>query len=93
VLVNMDASRRRLSYLRREGRVAMSVLDDDSWYRHVSLTGRVEAIEPDPDFRDIDRLATRYTGSPHSPRDQERWSVWIRVTGWHAWVGGDPWLG
>lgn len=92
-LVNMEASRRRLAHIRRDPRVAMSVLDDDSWYRHVTLSGRVVSIEADPDHRDMDRLSVRYTGSPHQDRDQERWSAWIEVTGWYGWVGNGPWLG
>jgi PPOX class probable F420-dependent enzyme len=93
VLVNMDASRRRLKHLRQDSRVALTVLDDDSWYRHASLIGKVASIQPDPDLRDIDRLATRYTGSPHSHREQERWSVWIEVLSWHAWVDSERWTG
>jgi PPOX class probable F420-dependent enzyme len=91
VLMNLDVSRRRLRHLREDPRVALTVLDDDSWYRHLSLVGRVASIERDPDLRDIDRLATRYTGSPHRHRDQERWSVWIDVVSWHGWVDSDPW--
>ncbi len=92
-LVNMEASRRRRAHIRRDPRVAMSVLDDDSWYRHVTLSGRVVSIEADPDHRDMDRLSVRYTGSPHQDRDQERWSAWIEVTSWYGWVGSGPWLG
>jgi PPOX class probable F420-dependent enzyme len=92
-LVNMEASRRRLAHIRRDPRVAMSVLDDDSWYRHVTLSGRVVSIEADPDHRDMDRLSVRYTGSPHQDRDQERWSAWSEVTSWYGWVGSGPWLG
>src|SRR5207248_683841 len=65
VLVNMAASRSRLDHLRRDPRVALTVLGDD-WYRHVSLIGRVASIERDPRLTDIDRLSRRYSGSPHS---------------------------
>jgi hypothetical protein len=37
VLLNMDASRRRLEFMRRDPRVSLTVLDRESWYRHVSL--------------------------------------------------------
>jgi PPOX class probable F420-dependent enzyme len=93
LLVNMAAARRRLAHLRRDPRVALTVLGDDSWYRHVSLVGRVASIERDPDLTDIDRLSRRYSGSPHSDRTSERWSAWIDVTRWHAWIGSRPWIG
>ncbi len=47
VLVNLDHSRARLEHLRDDPRVSLTVLDTDDWYRHVSLRGRVAAIEPD----------------------------------------------
>ena len=40
VLVNMDAGRRRLDYLRADPRVSLTVLDGADWYSHVSLQGR-----------------------------------------------------
>src|SRR6201986_4916496 len=55
VLVNMDESRKRLEYMRRDPRVSLTALGADAWYRHVTLVGRVAAIEPDPEFEGIDR--------------------------------------
>jgi PPOX class probable F420-dependent enzyme len=90
-LVNLDASRRRLRYIRRNPRVALSVLDDGNWYKHLSLIGHVDAIERDPDLRDVDRLAVRYTGNRYRDRERESWSVWIAVDEWHGWERGRPW--
>ncbi|MEV0084260.1 PPOX class F420-dependent oxidoreductase [Saccharopolyspora sp. NPDC050642] len=87
VLVNMDAGRARLKHLRADPRVSLTVLDGDSWYRHVSLRGRVIALEDDPDLTDIDRLARHYTGEPYPVRDRPRISGWIEVTSWHSWGG------
>jgi PPOX class probable F420-dependent enzyme len=92
VLLNMDASRRRLQHMRNDPRVALTVLDDAGWYRHVSLLGVVERIEADESLQDIDRLAFRYTGTPFRSRDAERYSAWVRVDAWHAWDGGGPWV-
>ena len=39
VLVNMDEGRKRLEYLRQNPRVSITVLDGDSWYRHITLHG------------------------------------------------------
>ena len=85
VLLNMDESRLRLRYLRRDPRAALTVLDAESWYRHVSLLGRVVRIEDDDDLADIDRLALRYTGRPFRTRDRKRVSAWLRPDRWHEW--------
>src|SRR5436189_5555689 len=53
VLLNMEDTRLRLGYMRRDPRVALTVLADDGWYRHVSLLGQVVSIE------DADELADR----------------------------------
>ena len=91
VLVNMDEGRKRLGYLRRHRQVSVTVLGADSWYRHVTLLGRVAVLEPDPELEAIDRLARHYTGRPHAQRDRGRVSAWIEVESWHAWDGGGPW--
>jgi PPOX class probable F420-dependent enzyme len=88
VLLNMDESRLRLRFIRRDPRVALTVLDDGNWYRHVSLTGRVVSLEDDSDLVDIDRLAHRYYGRPHRTRDRRRVSAWVEIDRWHAWGFG-----
>jgi PPOX class probable F420-dependent enzyme len=88
ILVNMDEARRRLAYLRQDPRVSLTVLDEQSWYTHVSLQGRVVRLEDDPDLVDIDRLAVHYNGSPHRNRDRRRVSAWIEIASWHGWGVG-----
>ena len=77
--------------MRRDSRISLTVLDGESWYRQVSLLGRVVSIDPDPELRDIDRLSVRYTGNPYARRDQQRWSAWIDIARWYGWVNGAPW--
>jgi PPOX class probable F420-dependent enzyme len=84
VLINLDHSRARLEHLRADPRVSLTVLDDN-WYRHVSLQGRVAAIEPDEGLRDIDRLSRHYRGEAYTNRSSARFSAWIEVDRWHAW--------
>jgi PPOX class probable F420-dependent enzyme len=91
VLLNMDESRLRLRFMRRDPRVALTVLAEDDWYHHVSLLGRVVSLEEDRDLRDIDRLAVRYTGQPFRTRDRRRVSAWVEIDAWHAWHGSRPW--
>ena len=50
--------------------MSLTVLDDN-WYRHVSLQGRVVAIEPDEGLKDIDRLSNHYRGEPY-PEPRQR---------------------
>ena len=88
VLLNMDASRLRLGYLRRDPRASLTVLDGDSWYRQITLLGRVTSIEDDPHLADIDRLAVRYTGNPYRDRNRNSVSAWLEPERWYGWAGG-----
>jgi PPOX class probable F420-dependent enzyme len=90
VLVNMDAGRKRIEYLRNEPRVSLTVLDGDSWYRHITLHGRI-SLSDDTDLRDIDRISRHYLGNPYGNRDDPRVNGWIEVETWHAWNGGRTW--
>jgi PPOX class probable F420-dependent enzyme len=91
VLLNMDESRLRLRFMRRDPRVALTVFDGEDWGRHVSVLGRVVSIEEDVGLRDIDRLAVRYTGEPFRTRDRRRFSAWVEVDTWHGWAGAHAW--
>ena len=90
VLLNMDASRRRLNYLRHDPRVALTMLDAQTWYRHVSLVGRVRDIYRDPNLEDIDRLSQHYRGTPYADRARESWTAIVDVLSWHGWQRGRP---
>jgi PPOX class probable F420-dependent enzyme len=85
VLLNMEDTRLRLGFMRRDPRVALTVLAGEGWYRHVSLLGRIVSIEEDDDLADIDRLAVRYTGQPFRTRDRKRVSAWMQPERWHEW--------
>lgn len=91
VLLNMGAGRLRLRFIQADPRVALTVLDGESWYRHVSLHGLIVRIEQDAELADIDRLAIRYTGAPFSRRDARRYSAWMKVETWHGWEGSQAW--
>jgi PPOX class probable F420-dependent enzyme len=93
VLVNMDETRTRLAHLRNDPRASLTVLGKDDWSRHVSLTGRVVSLEPDPELEGINRLARQYTGQPFPLRDGRRVNGWIEIDSWHAWAGAQPWSG
>jgi PPOX class probable F420-dependent enzyme len=86
ILLNMDASRARLAFLRHEPRVSLTVLDAGSWYSQVNLDGRVAELRQDGELEDIDRLARHYTGRPFRDRESRRVSAWVEVERWHAWT-------
>jgi PPOX class probable F420-dependent enzyme len=90
VLVNMDEGRARLDHLRHEPRVSLTALDEDGWYTHVSVRGRVVELTDDTDLSGIDRLATHYTGKPYKRRDRGRVNAWIEIDSWHGWNDGRP---
>lgn len=85
VLLNMDATRKRLEHIRRDPRVSLTVLRQDDWYSHVTLFGVVERLEDDPDLTDIDRLSFRYRSAPFRNRESPRVSAWMRPTQWTQW--------
>jgi PPOX class probable F420-dependent enzyme len=84
-LVNMDAGRARLEWMRKDPRVSLTVIMDD-WSQHISIRGRVtEFVGGEQGMDDIDRIARHYTGRPYPHRDRGRVSAWIEILSWHAW--------
>ncbi|MFI5613213.1 pyridoxamine 5'-phosphate oxidase family protein [Amycolatopsis sp. NPDC051903] len=85
VLVNMEAGRKRIAHFHKNPLVALTVLDADSWYTHVSLRGRIMELSDDPDLTTIDRISRHYTARPYPVRDRGRVSAWIEIEQWHGW--------
>jgi PPOX class probable F420-dependent enzyme len=83
VLVNMDFERLRLSHIRHDPRVAITVLDIGDWYHAVTILGRVIELRDDDGLVDIDRLSHRYRGGPYSNRDRKRVTALIEPERWH----------
>ncbi|QKW06097.1 PPOX class F420-dependent oxidoreductase [Streptomyces sp. NA04227] len=85
LLVNMDEGRRRLSHVRNDPRVSLTVLDAKSWYTHISFIGTVNRLRNDEGLRVIDRMSEHYLGQPYARRDRARVNAWIKVERWHGW--------
>src|SRR3954453_14582787 len=87
VLLNMDAARARLGWMRERPQVALTALKEGEWYTHVSVRGVVVRWEDDPAraLADIDRLSMHYRGRPYPNRERPRVSSWVRVDHWHGW--------
>ena len=85
ILLNMDAGRKRLQYLRNNPLVSLTVLNGDDWYSHISVQGKVVEFTDDPDLSGIDRLSILYTGQPYANRDRPRVNAWVGIDSWHSW--------
>jgi PPOX class probable F420-dependent enzyme len=86
ILLSMDQARQRLTFLRNDPRVSLTVLDVDGWDRHVSLRGRVVSLEDDVEWKSIDRLSRQYTGEPYFDRVRPRVTGWMEIDSWHGWA-------
>lgn len=85
ILVNMDATRKRIAYLRDDPRVSLTVLAADGWHSHLSMRGRIVEWAEDEDLSDIDRLAQHYGLDRYPDREGKRVSAWIEVDQRHSW--------
>jgi len=87
VLLNMDAGRARLDWMRDRPEVALTALNEHEWYTHVSVRGPIVRWEDDLEqgLADIDRLSMHYRGRPYPNRERARVSCWMRVEHWHGW--------
>jgi PPOX class probable F420-dependent enzyme len=92
ILVNMDAGRARLEWMRLHPQVSLTALQEGTWYTHVSVRGPVVRWEPDEQraLADIDRLSRHYGGDGFGDRAAKRVSAWIRVDSWHGWDLAPP---
>ena len=90
VLLNLDGERVRLRHLRRDPRIALTVLDGADWGSHVSLQLTVVDISDDDDLSGIDALAVQYTGAPYPARDRTRVSARAQIRAWHGWGAFAP---
>lgn len=62
ILVNTAAGRRKDKNVRRNPRVALTVIDPANPFRWIDVRGVVEEIAPDPDYANIDAHAKLYAG-------------------------------
>lgn len=69
--------RQKLCNLQREPRVALSIVDPANAYRYLEVRGRVERIEPDPDWAFINAMARKYLGQDRYPfgKPGDEWVV------------------
>jgi PPOX class probable F420-dependent enzyme len=64
VLICTDDSGWKAKDMRRDPRVALSVIDSANPYRMAALQGRVVEVRPDEDCAYMDPISLKYTGAP-----------------------------
>lgn len=67
ILVNSATGRVKDKNLRRDGRVALSILDPDNPYRYISILGEVVEVTQAGADEHIDKLAKKYLGQDQYP--------------------------
>jgi PPOX class probable F420-dependent enzyme len=67
ILVNSATSRVKDKNMRRDKRIALSILDPENPYRYLAVLGDVVEITQDGADQHIDRLAQRYLGKAKYP--------------------------
>jgi PPOX class probable F420-dependent enzyme len=70
VLVNSALGRQKDKNLRRDPRVAVTLIDPDNPYRYLELRGRVSEITHEGADRHIDKMAKKYLGQDKYPSAQ-----------------------
>jgi PPOX class probable F420-dependent enzyme len=65
--------------MRRDPRVALSVVDLDNPYRMAAVQGRVVEVRPDEGCRHMDPISVKYTGAPFPSRGPDRVCFVIEV--------------
>lgn len=68
IFVNTVEGRAKDRNMRRDGRVALSIMNPDDPYRHVDIRGHVAEITHDGAEEHIDTLSRRYDDNPWTYR-------------------------
>ncbi len=71
ILVNTAKGRLKHKNIKRDPRVAVSVVSKDNFLDMTSIRGKVVDVIPDPDYKHIDKLTKQYLGRDKYPFKQE----------------------
>jgi PPOX class probable F420-dependent enzyme len=66
---SQTTARQKLRNLKRDPRVAISIIDPENPYRYLELRGKVVNVRPDRDRAFGNHLAMKYTGGPMQSED------------------------
>jgi PPOX class probable F420-dependent enzyme len=73
----ISGHQQKVRNLQREPRIAISIVNPTNAYRYLEIRGRVERIEPDPDWSFINAMAKKYLNQDHYPfgKPEDTWAV------------------
>ncbi len=74
ILFSQTTGRQKYRNLRRDNRVALSIVDPENPYRYLEIRGTVTRIDPDPENAFINKMAKKYLDQDvypwHQPGDE-----------------------
>ncbi len=79
LLISTTTDRQKYRNVRRDPRVAASILDPEMPYRYLEIRGRVAEISKDEEKKFIDHLAGKYLGEDEYPQDPDAERVVIAI--------------
>jgi len=79
VLVGTGEGSLKAKNTRRDTRVGLSIVAMDNPYREAQIRGRVAERRPDADFKTMDRISHKYTGTPFPFRDNPAQRVVLAI--------------
>ncbi len=81
VKFSQTKARRKFRNLKRDPRIAFSIVDPENPYRYLEIRGEVTRVEEDPDIEFISAMAKKYMGVDRYPNHQpgdERVVVFVK---------------
>ena len=70
VRFSQTTTRQKAHNLKRDPRIALSIVDLGNPYRYLEIRGTVVEVEPDPEKAFIDKMANKYLGVDKYPWSQ-----------------------
>lgn len=67
VRFSQTTTRQKFRNVKRDPRIALSIVDPGNPYRYLEIRGTVVAVEPDPDLAFINSMAKKYLGQDTYP--------------------------
>ena len=67
VKFSQTKARQKFRNLKRNPRVAFSIVDPENPYRYLEIRGTLERIDPDPDYAFINLMAKKYLNEDRYP--------------------------
>jgi len=70
ILFSQTTTRQKFKNVKRNPRIALSIVDPENPYRYLEVRGNVVRIDDDPDKAFIDKMAQKYLGQEKYPWSQ-----------------------